>query len=227
MDFALLLYDEFDGAPIRDVNVQFMCGGLPLRPLHKRDGHYVFTGPGRRAEEIEVLRPRYHPYLLRVGRRAPGATPAVVPVRLRREMADVWRDCAWISAQGPPGCPVLALGPKPAFHLHAVQKDGAPPGITIAGSTLARLPGRRFAPAGGTDTMVVTGQLAPGSYTVDALPKKAKEGMAFVRAWLNQSGPDGRAYVPVEPTDGAYPGEVLFFDEERSKWAPVCATAPA
>ena len=46
VDFALLLYDEFDGAAINDANVVFRFEGRLVTPLRKREGFYVFRGLG-------------------------------------------------------------------------------------------------------------------------------------------------------------------------------------
>lgn len=226
VDFALLLYDEFDGALINDVNVQFTYDGRPITPLRKPDGHYVFGAFEEEAPSLTVQRPRYLPATVRVNKAALPREKPVLPLRLLREHSGYYRDCVWIEGQAPPGAQVLALAPKPSFILRSAQQQEGATALSVSGGGSAHFVGRRFAAENSQDSFIITKMLTLNDFLADAMPKPASGSKPFVRAYLSQSGKDGHFHIPVDECPDGYPKTAHIYDKEKKKWVPVSVTAP-
>jgi hypothetical protein len=196
VDFALLLYDEFDGSPITDPSVLFRYEGRLITPLRKREGFYVFRGLDLPEIELEICRPHYHIQHKKIRKSDLDPHYPVEKVRLARTYPGVYSDCAWIHGNAPPHAAVLAFAGE---ELKA-QIGEEPNRITILGQTAGRLLGRRFAPEKGKgETFLLTSILAPGIYQTDReLPASKKGAFSIVRAYLSRTDPDGSYHIPVE-----------------------------
>ena len=212
-DFALLLYDEFNGSPINDANVIFRHEGRGVMPIRKREGFYVFCGLGGEETELEIVRPHYKKKTKRIYKNRLDPGNPIVHVRLLREYPGNFSDCEWLDVSSPPNSKVFALS---GVEMQIKQQSGDHSLLTVLGSTSAMLVGRRFAPdVKNGETFVITRMTAPGVYLTNReVPISNKARIA--RAYLSESGPDGRCMIPVE--HGQKVAGTAYFDGRKSKW---------
>jgi hypothetical protein len=218
--FALRLYDDFDGALINDAGVRFEVNGVRMVPLRKKDGYYVFCGAVSLPAAVTIERAHYLPTTLTVYKE--DESVPIEDVRLMRKAPGVWRDCVWLQASVLANTDVIALGEREVFRIHATAEEEGVPQITLAASTFAPLPGRRFCAAGDADdSFLVLRMAAPGRYECDRLPKAGTKG-SYVRAFCSRSDDKGLALVPVE--DGEARPKQIQYKREAKKWAQQSAT---
>lgn len=218
VDFALLLYDEFNGAPITDPNVLFRWEGRNITPLRKREGFYVFCGLDCPEIALEISRPHYLKKNRRIIKNRLDPGNPVVRERLMRAYPGTFSDCEWLHGTCPPDSEVLAFSDDEQIKLQIQEDDGAR--IAVMGYATARLAGRRFAiERESGETFFFTQMLTPGVYRADReLPAALKGPRPAIRAWLSKSGPDGCYHIPVERGQaGGFPA-TAFYREERGKW---------
>ena len=225
VDFALLLYDEFDGSAIADASVLFRCDGRMVTPLRKKEGFYVFCGLGGAEISVEISRPHYHKKQKRILKNRLDPGNPVVRARLMREYPGTFADCEWLHGDGPPNSEVLAFTQEEQIKLQVGEEDKSR--LTVLGYATGNLVGRRFAPDKKSgDTFLITRMLAPGVYLADrALPFSPKGARPVIRAYLSRSGTDGRYHIPVEKGRGGGVSDTAFYDRGREEW--VCASAMA
>ncbi len=222
VDFALLLYDEFNGAAIADAGVLFRRGGSIVTPLRKREGFYVFRGLEGNEVELAIGRPHYLPMTVLIDKsRLPPGNP-VESLRLRRAYPGTFADCEWLHGEGPPDADVLALAPLEA----RVQAGEGYDSLTILGLPAGLLLGRRFAlehaPA---ESFLLVETPTPGVYRANQpLAVGAGQAPGLLRAYLSQCGPNGRYHIPVEP---GHSGSITGIAAERGEgiWDFAFATA--
>jgi len=210
--FALLLYDEFDGSAITDASVLFRCDGRIVTPLRKKEGFYVFRGLDQPEIELEISRPHYHTKNKRVIKNCLDPGYPVERERLLRQYPGRFSDCEWLHGDCPPNSEVLAFSEDEQARLQA--GDDGKNQLTILGCAAGRLVGRRLAlEKKSGETFLLTRMAAPGVYLTDReLASAPKGAWPVIRAYLSQSGSDGRYHIPVErgvsgrPTDLAYRG---------------------
>ncbi len=223
VDFALLLYDEFNGAPINDESVLFKLEDRIITPLRKSEGFYVFGGLGNDEVEFTISRPRYQPICERIIKSGLDPGFPVKRVRLRRAYSGTFSDCEWIAGDAPPGSEVLALA-REELKLQAAETNNK---LTILGKAAGLLIGRRFSfEAAPTETFIITGMAAPGVYTTENAPNTPEiTQSALLRAYIAKSGADGRYDIPVEHGHKDALTGTAYYDRGESKW--VFASAPA
>jgi hypothetical protein len=218
--FALHLFDEFDGALIRDVAVRFVVNGVELRPLLKKDGFYVFCGAIDLPATVQISRAHYLDTTLNVLKDS--ELVPVVDVRLLRRAPGVWQDCTWIEASKLANTEAIAISQREAFKIHAANNNDDIPLITLAASTVQSLSGRRFCDSKDPgDSFLVLRMVAPGQYEVDHLPKAGNKG-SYARAYLSRSDEQGHVAIPVE--GGAAQPKEVWFAKGGNKWDRVSAT---
>ena len=210
VDFALLLYDEFDGSAISDSNVVFRHEGKIITPLRKGDGFYVFCGIDRPEIEIAINRPHYHRKLKRVIKTRLDPGYPVVSVRLTREYPGNFSDCQWLHGTGPPNSEVLAFWEDERLRLQSA--DEATSKLTIPRYVTGGLVGRRFTMSMKSgETFILTRMTAPGIYLADRkLPAPLSSGQPIIRAYRSVSGADGSYHIPIE--HGA--GKIQILDKK-------------
>jgi hypothetical protein len=225
VDFALLLYDEFDGASINDESVVFRHGGKIVTPLRKPEGYYVFAGLLGDAPELLITRPHYRSQHKRIikSRLDPGFP--VERARLRRNYPGNFADCEWLTGTTPPDSEVMAFA-KEDVRLQAAETADR---LTIPGKAAGLLLGRRFAfELSPTETFLLVGMAAPGVYTAEyagtpQIPRDPKA--ALLRVYLTNSGPTGRYHIPVEPGQKERLTGTAYYDRGERQW--VFASVPA
>jgi len=223
IDFALLLYDDFDGTPIRDANIIFRHEGRIVTPLRKREGFYVFCNLSGSEPELEINRPHYHRKLKRIIKNRLDPGNPVVSIRLIRKYPGNFSDCDWLHGTGPPGGGVCAVSSVEIPIRQQTGDDGACL-LSILGSTAARLVGKRFAvDAKSGETFLITRMTAPGMYLVQgAFPTAPKAARHMMRAYLSRIGSDGCWQIPVEfGHNDAMAGMVYHNDGGDSQWDSV------
>ncbi|MCL2056101.1 MAG: hypothetical protein FWH02_02650 [Oscillospiraceae bacterium] len=220
VSFALLLYDEFDGAPITDPSVIFRWDGRLVTPLRKREGFYVFRGLEPNRAELEIERPHFHKTREYVdpGGLDPGYP--VVRVRLARKFPGTFSDCEWLEGEYPEGCDVMAFAEEARARFSAPEEDR----VTVLNCPAALLIGRRFSlRPEKADTFLLTQSPAPGVYLADKkLPGSVKQ--VYYRAYLSKCGPDGRYHIPVEFGQIGKITGTAFYDKGVGKWVYASAT---
>lgn len=227
VDFALLLYDEFDGAPSTDANILFRHEGRIVTPLRKREGFYVFRGLDVPDAELEINRPHYHKKRKHVIKNGLDPGYPVVRARLLREYPGTFSDCEWLHGSCPPDSTVLALAEEEGLRLGSLEQDETGAKISLPGYGTRRLSGRRFTlnPKSG-ETFIISEMLSPGVYRIDKTPAGAyKSGCSIYRAYLSRGSPDGHYSLPVEKGHSGRITKAAYFDEENGKWVYVSATA--
>jgi hypothetical protein len=222
VDFALLLYDEFNGFAITDASVLFYHEGRILTPLRKREGFYVFRGLGIPEIDIEIRRPHYHPAHKRILKSCLDPGYPVEKVRLMRQHPGTFSDCDWFHGNAPPEREVLAFAGEELKAGVGEERNR----ITILGQSAGRLLGRRFAPEKGKgETFLLTSLLAPGIYQADKeLPASKKGAFSIVRAYLSRSGSDGWYHIPVEYGHSENITATAYDEGGRGKWVYASAT---
>ena len=225
VDFALLLYDEFNGSAIADASVLFRCDGRMVTPLRKKEGFYVFRGLGTAEINVEISRPHYHKKQKRILRNRLDPGNPVARARLMREHPGAFADCEWLHGNGPPNSEVLAFMQEEQMKLQVGEEDKSR--LTVLGYATGNLVGRRFAldkKNGGT--FLITRMLTPGVYLADrALPFSPKDARPIIWAYLSRSGTDGKYHIPVEKGRTSGISDTVFYDRGRGEW--VCASAMA
>ena len=225
VDFALLLYDDFDGSPIADANVVFLSGDLPVTPLLKRDGYYVFRGASGSVSDLLITRPHYLPKRLLIEKSGLDPGFPTVRARLFRKNDNSFSDCEWLTGQCPPECEVLAFWEDDQLKLKAHEDD--PAKLSIQGFATAKLVGRRYAcDRQRGETFCIAEMLSPNLFVADR-PLKLPAGRAqpLVQAYLSRSGPGGCYSIPVEPGRSNRMKATVCRGKEDEKWVPVPATA--
>ena len=225
VDFALLLYDDFDGSPIADANVMFLSGDLPVTPLLKRGGFYVFRGANEPLSNLLITRPHYLPKRLLIEKSGLDPGFPAVRARLLRKNDNFFSDCEWLTGQCPPECEVLAFREDDQLKLKAHEDDTAK--LSVQGFATAKLVGRRYACGGQRgETFCIAEMLSPNLFVADR-PLKLPTGQTqpLVQAYLSHSGPDGRYSIPVEPGRSNQIKATVCRGKENEKWVPVPATA--
>jgi hypothetical protein len=223
VDFALLLNDEFDGAPITDANVLFLHDGRIVTPLRKREGFYVFLGLGQPEIALKISRPHYHSVFKRVIKSGLDPGNPVEWVRLRRAYSDVFSDCDWLHGRAPPGAEVLAFS-KEELKLQIGEEQNR---LTLLGQTAGRLLGRRFAlTEKNPETFLLTQSPAPGVYLSDkALDAPRGFAQSAIRAYLSKSGSDGCYHIPIEHGQSEKISGTAYYDRGKEQWVFASATA--
>jgi hypothetical protein len=213
IDFALLLHDEFDGAPINDAGVIFRHEGRVLTPIRKSEGFYVFCGLGLLETELEISRPRYLKKTKRIYKNRLDPGNPVEYIRLMRE--GNFSDCEWLHTSSPPNSKVFAVsGVKTQIKQHGEEKNL----LSIPGGTAAMLVGRRFvADVKSGDTFLITRMVTPGVYlTSRDIPASGSAARHIARVYLSQSDSDGRCRIPVE--HGQEITGTAYYDGGKKKW---------
>lgn len=224
VSFALLLYDEFDGSPIRDSGVVFRAGGRIVTPLRKREGFYVFCGL-EPLLQLEILRPHFHRESVGICRAELDPAYPLVRVRLLRAGAGMFPGCRWLQADCPEGSEVLAYGEELA-RASAVEADEKGARLILTGFTTAVVTGKRLAlDRNSGETFVATELLSPNAYRIDRVPKSFPRGGAAVhRAYLSRGDPGGVCCIPVEAGDGDL-SQAIYRAKGEAQW--VCVSAAA
>jgi hypothetical protein len=215
IDFALLLYDEFDGSPISDANILFRHEGRILPPIRKSDGFYVFCGLGIPEIELEISRPHYRKKTKRIytNRLDPGNP--VEHIRLMREGPGNFSDCQWLHTSCPPNSKVFAVC---GVEMQIKQQENDKRLLVIPGSTAAMLVGRRFVPdVKNGETFIITQMVTPGVYlTSRDIPVLSKAARHIARVYLSESDSDGSCRIPVE--HGQEIADTAYYDGGKKKW---------
>lgn len=229
VDFALLLYDEFNGAKINDASVIFRTEGRMVTPLRKNEGFYVFRNMGKDALELEISRPRYLAHRLQLDKNTLDPLFPVVSVRLLRDHSNSFPDCEWIDGTCQNSTDVIALAThEPSVKIHSIEQQDAGTTIGIQGFTVQRLLGYRFALGEDKESFVISQKLSSNSYQTDSkLTRPHKAGEALSRVYLTKSDSKGNYHIPVELGQKARITKVFQQDKEKSKWVPVSVTAPS
>ena len=228
VDFALLLYDEFDGSAINDANVVFRHKGRLATPLRKREGFYVFRGIGLAEVELEISRPHYKTEKVSILKSRLDKESPVERIRLLREYPGNFPDCDWVSIRCPPDVAALVFTEENELKTGppVLEEDGAK--ISLMGYKPGRLLGRRYA-LNMKDglTFVVEKLIAPGVYGIDRAPAgKPGSGKMLYRAGLSRSGPDGCCRIPLEQGGRYRVAGAAYWDKEESKWVSVSVPEP-
>ena len=232
MRFALLLRDDYSGAPIADGGQLFLVNGRPARPIRKPEGFYVFLappGPVPDAESrwtVQIESPRHFPRTVHIS--APQLDPhmPLCTVQMYRRPHTGFSDCAWLEAAAPPGTLAVALyGPDPPLALARFSPDGT--GLYLQGYAAANLLWRRLCVGEGQDAelFTLTARRTDGGYGIDHSP--AREHPAGTPVYLAACGPagaGGRCSIPVRPGSGA-PLTVRIYDEEAMRWRETSCAA--
>jgi hypothetical protein len=217
--FALLLYDEFDGAPINDENVLFRHEGRIVTPLRKREGFYVFRDFGEAQTELEISRPHYRKKIKRIVKSDLEPGNPVMHTRLHRAHPGNFADNEWLCGNCPPNSEVIAF----SRDKRKVKKHGED-SLAILGGTAAALIGRRFAfDTKSGETFLLIRMTAPGIYlTGKNIHVSSSEAPGnIVRVYRSKSGPDGRYHIPVEFGQCENISGTAYYDRGKSKWVCV------
>lgn len=223
MRFALLLRDDYSGAPIADGGQRFLLNGRPARPIRKPDGFYVFLEPSGREDAgpwtVQIESPRHFPRTVRVD---PAALPAGDPlytVRLYRRPHAGFADCAWLEAAAPPGLVAAALfADDPPLALGRFSPDGT--AVYLQGYAAANLLWRRLCVGDGpgAELFTLTARRPDGGYGLDHPPARDHPpGSPIYWAACAPAMAGGRCSIPVRPGSGA-PAAVRIYDEEAMQW---------
>ena len=223
VNFALLLYDDYSGAPLRDAGPFCCTGGRVVRPIRKPEGILVFTGlPSR--PELTVECHHYRPETLRVDLAALEPDNPLVHLRMKREHKPFFRDCGWIRGKGPPGAEVMVLAREPTLKLQSAERETNGTRLSMQGYVVDRLEGRRYALAGKRpEDFILTGKVSSSTWRTPALLRETpREGEAVYRAYRARCDNDGGFWMPVDPPDaGDTPKHLYCWNGEASRWDSV------
>ena len=217
VDFALLLYDEFDCKEIGDANVAFRHNGRLLTPIRKRDGVYVFSGINENEITLEIFRPHYLPRRKTIVKSMLPPDNPLVKDRLLRTYPGNYGDCDWVHGSGPPGTSVLALAQKPVKFFISEESDHQ---ITVLGHPANSLVGKRFARnQKAIESFLILRTISPGIYLTDrALTPDNENPPTAVKAYLSQSREDGSYHIPVENAPDSSEKITVYYQKERGIW---------
>lgn len=218
VDFALLLYDEFDGSPIAGADVVFRREGGIVTPLRKRDGFYVFRGLNEPATRLEIRRPHYLPKYIVIEKSGLDPGFPAVHAGLLRKRDGVFADCDWVSGQCPPNSEVLVLCEEGGLRLQTQEADQK--NLSVLGFATSRLVGRRYAcDTRLGETFRISEMLSPNLFLADRpLPLPPGKPRPLIRAYLSQSGPDGRYDIPVDKGRAGCITATAYCGEEGGEW---------
>jgi len=200
-EYALLLYDEFNGVMISDSSVVVSEGGRILSPLRKPDGFYVilkneFVAAESTYKKLEIARPHYFKKTVEFDVASLDPSFPTVSVRLHRRYPGTFADCGWVHGVFRPKTTVFV-----SDELKNVKVGAADDGkYMIMGCTAGRLIGKRFSfNADGRDSFLITGSTAAGVYRATCKStEKTGKSQALYAVYTSFCGADGKYSIPVE-----------------------------
>ncbi len=220
VNFALQLYDDFNGRTILKGGHIFKVNDRIVTPIYKLEGFYVFCGlegnvfnvnisGGKYLEENLVITPENYP-------------SQSIPVRLYRRYQAGFSDCEYIEGVLKPGQTVFALKQsKTAMKLISVKKEDEQIKVALSGYFYTPAQQIRFMIGKEPNReCFITDMVQPDkSYNIyGSLKHNHKGGTPVWRAYASRCDDDGRYFIPVDKGEGALIKEVLFYEEGDEKW---------
>lgn len=224
--FALVLYDDFSGKPIRDRGCMFALNGRPVRPLIKPEGYYVFSWSGPQSVQVSATCQGYRTAVTSVSLDALSPSDPVVPVRM-------YRSGRWY-----PDCDLLE-GRVPAADVQVYAFVELRPALCLTGEHKKGSQELRISGYGHKSLLQMPLSVGGGKARELLLPvRRLSEGLYRLRFPLKGTHPDGewllRAYSAYADSEGLYRlpvdfgvpvDQVQYQEREGRKW--VCLSVPA
>ncbi|MCL2399877.1 MAG: hypothetical protein FWC91_09085 [Defluviitaleaceae bacterium] len=230
VDFALLLYDEFNGKPIAGAGSIFKIGEKYISPIIKKDGFYVFCELDMDEIVLEINRPHYRPQHEHIVLNQLDPAHPVARSRLLRKNSGIYPDCKWFYGEAEPESKVLIFAEtenikatvSEAKESDTIEKNVSR--LTILGCPAAELVGKRFSfDTDSGDTFLITRSLWPGTYLSNCeLPHGNSK--SVYAAYYSKAFVDGTICIPCDCPESIM--KMLYCKKGRGsdKWVSVSVT---
>jgi hypothetical protein len=214
VDFALSLFDDFDGVRINDNSFTFIIDGQVFKPIRKSDGFYVFCGLNINGVldgifneiSLQIKHPHYHEHHENFILNSETSTSTlfrIIKIRLQRKYSGRYRDCEWfehINHSVPANSDVIGFAKVTDKAGKDVPVDSDTESLWISNAH-PRYPllGRRFAlnPEINSEPTFIITQKAPNmhKYLIEGNIPAVKSHILYA-VYYSKTGPDGVLCIP-------------------------------
>lgn len=218
--FALLLQDDYSGANIIGGGYLFRINGVPVRPVAKPEGYYVFTDiPGERLT-VTVESARYWPIRFEVKPDTLNPADPVAVARLYRKYRMGFADCDWVTGTLAPG--LLAVSPaEEELTLKSLTGENGAGVLKLQGYTVRNFSGARISVGKGKtkELFAVKERYPDGSYRLDHPPgRRHKEGEPVLQVYCGPCDEHGCYGIPIPYRAREKIQKAEGYDEEADMW---------
>ncbi len=221
VSFVLRLIDDFNGKDITGLAQGFYIKTLPVKPLYKPEGYYVFVDCEIN-DNLTIETVYYKTRELSINIIKAGEQGDVIIVRLYRKPMGVFTDCKQI--EGTKTANKLVYIPYREISGLSFTKSSVQDGKTVihlSGYSTEKLVGGCYCMGEDKSQQLfyITGKTKDGAYTVSGLKTRSQQNkQKLFRVYSDYCDKEGNFSIPVEQTDLKPVGKVSTLKDQQQEW---------
>ncbi len=221
VSFVLRLIDDFNAKDIVGLAQSFFIKSLPVKPLHKPEGYYVFVNCDIK-DDLIIETVNYKTRILPIEVIKNNKDNEVIIVRLYRKTLGVFNDCRWVEGNNSPDKFVYIPYREVAglSFQKAVVKDGKTV-MHLSGYSIENLLGGCYTLTDNKNAQLfyIIGKTSDGGYEItDANLRSQQSKQRLVRVYSDYCDKEGNFSIPVEPSELKTVGKVSTLKVHKKEW---------
>ncbi len=221
VSFVLRLVDDFNGKDIVGLAQSFFIKNLPVKPLRKPEGYYVFVNCDIK-DDLTIETVNYKTRILPIEVIKNNKDDAVIIIRLYRKAIGVFNDCRRIEGTNSPDKFVyIPYREVSGLSVQTVEVKDGKTVMHLGGYSIENLLGGCYTVSESKTAQLfyITGKTSDGGYEISGTSLRSQQSkQRLVRVYSDYCDKEGNFSIPVELTELKKDFKVSTLKENKREW---------